>query len=153
MVSLEQLKEIRFFDGFSETQLADIASYCVVKDFAKGDIVSREDDPATHLYFLSKGMLDVLIQLPGGKPVSAITIRPGEMFGWSGLVRPYRFTSSAIALDHSVIITLEAQVVKQMFQKDPELGFEIMERIATIATQRLRDTRQQLLHYIYQQTS
>ena len=153
MVSLIELKGITFFEGFSESQMNEIAAHCILKNYKKGEMVGREEESSTHLYFLSKGMLDVLIQLPGGRPVSALTIRPGEMFGWSGLVRPYRFTSSAVATEDSLIITLEAQIVKQMFQNNPELGFEIMERIASIATQRLRDARQQLLHYIYQQTS
>jgi CRP/FNR family transcriptional regulator, cyclic AMP receptor protein len=153
MIKIQDLRAIGFFKEFPDTQLAEIVPSCISRIYSKGETVSREDDPATHLYFLSQGMMDVVIQLPGGKPVSALTIRPGEMFGWSGLVKPYRYTSSAIAKEASVVITLEASVVKKLFQKNTELGFKMMEEIASTATARLRDTRKQLLEYIYQQTS
>ena len=153
MVSVEQLKKVKFFDGFSTTQMEQIASHCIEREYSAGEIICKEDDPATHLYFLSHGLLDVLIQLPRGNPVTALTLYPGELFGWSALVAPFLFTSSALAKERSKVITLEAAILKGLFEKDTDLGYEIMSRIAATATQRLRNTRQQLLHYIYQETS
>ena len=153
MVQIDQLKKINFFEGFSPAQLQQIATHCIEKEYSAGEVICQENEPATHLYFLSKGLMDVVIQLPRGNPVTALTIYPGELFGWSALVAPYLFTSSAVTKEPSMVITLEAAILKGLFSTDTELGYEIMARIAATASQRLRETRQQLLLYIYQESS
>jgi len=71
-------------------------------------------------------------------------IYPGEPFGISSLIEPHIFTSTAFASQPSRVITIEADRLRELFQKDKRLAYILTHSAAKAAIERLHATRIQL---------
>ena len=65
------------------------------------------------------------------------------MMGWSALVEPYMYTLSAIALADCRLVSLQASAVRDMMERNPEIGYTIMKRLAKSIGARLANLRLQ----------
>ena len=72
-------------------------------------------------------------------------INPGEMFGISALVRPYKYTTRAITSETSQLLELNAVELRALCGKDTALTAEWQSHIAEVTLERLNQTRIQLL--------
>ena len=71
-------------------------------------------------------------------------IYPGEPFGISSLIEPHIFTSTAFASQPSRVITIEADRLRELFQKDKRLAYILTNSAAKAAIERLHATLIQL---------
>jgi CRP-like cAMP-binding protein len=70
---------------------------------------------------------------------------PYQSFGWSGVVAPNHYTSSAECDEDSNLLIIPAEPFMDLLEQNPEHGFTVMKRIAEIIADRLRNSRQALL--------
>jgi len=147
MVSPELLRRYPFFALLDEQQLAAIAMITQEKSYPKGALLVKENTNATLLALLIEGDVD-LIYSGGGE--GAITnalvgsIAPGEPYGVSSLIEPYRYTASAKATVPVKVIELDGLALRGMVEKDPKLGHIIMRNVAIAVLERLRYTQLEL---------
>lgn len=78
MVATSELKDLSFFDGFSESELSALASIGTRSQAAEGETLFEAGAPAKNIYILRSGM--ILLCFPGGRsfPVHL----PGQVLGW-----------------------------------------------------------------------
>ena len=69
----------------------------------------------------------------------------GRVFGWSSLVETRQYTSSAVCMEDSKVLTIKGKDLLALLEKMPAAGFVVMRRLAGIASSRLRSTREQLI--------
>ena len=84
MVSLQELKGFDIFAGLDDVELEEIAELCREQVF-------KPDNKAEHLYLLREGEVELFkIELRLWRNITSTvaTIEPGEVFGWSALVKP-----------------------------------------------------------------
>ena len=70
---------------------------------------------------------------------------PFQSFGWSGVVPPYHYTSSAECDEDSQLLIIPSAPFMKLLENHPESGFKIMQQITVIIADRLRNSRQALL--------
>ena len=87
-------------------------------------------------------------ELPRQRQVQIQTIGPGEALGWSWLAEPYQWQFSATALDDVTTSCFSVADLREQFERDPKLGYAIMERMAQVLMERLQATRQKLRVYV-----
>ena len=73
------------------------------------------------------------------------TIHGGEIVGWSWLFPPYEWVFDAKAISDVRSIAFDTSSLREICEKNPALGFELMKRFAQVMTMRLTATRLQLL--------
>ena len=66
---------------------------------------------------------------------------PGEVLGWSWILPPYELHYSARALEPTEVIALDGKGLVALFEKDHDLGYEMMKRFAQVIVRRLAATR------------
>ncbi|MCB0831930.1 MAG: cyclic nucleotide-binding domain-containing protein [Bacteroidetes bacterium] len=113
----------------------------------KGEIIFREGEKADKLHFLMNGSVALRVKLtsrPDSVTVSFVS-SPFQSFGWSGIVPPYHYTSSAECDEDTNLLIIPADPFMKLLEKNPEHGFTIMKRISEIIADRLRNSRQALL--------
>jgi len=150
MISTDTLSKFSLFAGLPETLLAEIASISTETAVPKGEFIFREGESADKLHFLIKGSVVLRVKLtsrPESITVSFVS-SPYQSFGWSGVVAPHHYTSSAESDEDSSLIIIPAQPFLELLEKSPEHGFAVMKRIAEIIADRLRNSRQALLKTI-----
>jgi CRP-like cAMP-binding protein len=150
MISTETLSQFNLFNGLPETLLTEIAALSTEVSIKNGDFVFREGEKADKLHFLLHGSVALRVKLtsrPDSVTVSFVST-PFQSFGWSGVVAPHHYTSSAECDEDSNLLIIPADPFMKLLEKYPEAGFQVMKRIAEIIADRLRNSRQALLKTI-----
>jgi CRP-like cAMP-binding protein len=150
MISTETLSQFNLFNGLPESLLKEIAELSKEVSMKNGDFVFREGERADKLHFLLNGSVALRVKLtsrPESVTVSFVST-PFQSFGWSGVVAPHHYTSSAECDEDSNLLIIPANPFMQLLEKYPEAGFQVMKRIAEIIADRLRNSRQALLKTI-----
>lgn len=147
MISTETLSQFNLFNGLPESLLKEIAAISKETALKQGEFVFREGGKADKLHFLMHGSVALRVKLtsrPESVTVSFVST-PYQIFGWSGVVAPHHYTSSAECDEDSSLLIIPADPFMALLENHPEHGFIVMRRIAEIIADRLRNSRQALL--------
>lgn len=150
MISTETLSQFSLFNGLPESILKEIAAISNEVAVKQGEFVFHEGEKADKLHFLLHGSVALRVKLtsrPDSVTVSFVS-SPYQSFGWSGVVAPHHYTSSAECDEDSSLLIIPAEPFMKILEKHPEHGFIVMKRIAEIIADRLRNSRQALLKTI-----
>ncbi len=113
--------------------------------FETGQTIFQEGCPANRFYLILSGSVVLESELAEpGKMLPVQTLGAGENLGWSWLFPPYLMHLSARALEPTQTIFFYGTRLREQCEQDHELGYELMKRIAEVATQCLRATQQRL---------
>lgn len=137
-----------FLKGLSPEQRAALSEIATRVQFAAGEHVLLQGDPADRFYLIEHGRVSLEYELPRQRQVQMQTIGPGEALGWSWLAEPYRWQFSARTLDDVTASYFSVADLREQFGRDPKLGYAIMERMAQVLMERLQATRQKLRVYV-----
>jgi CRP-like cAMP-binding protein len=97
------------------------------------------------LGILLEGLLALRVAVAERGRATLMTIEPGDIFGWSALVPPYRSTSTVVALQPSEVIVLDAERLRALLGEDDALAATVYPRVLQCVSRRLVATRTQLL--------
>jgi len=150
MISPEILYRYPFFGGLDDAQIKAIALIAEEESLASGETIFHEGQRAESLYFLVDGSValyymgsgTVLEKYKEGIPVD--DINPGEPFGFSALIEPYIYTSTARATKPCRVIKFKAEALKTLFNLDLRLAYILTLKAAQAAVTRLSTTRMHL---------
>ncbi len=149
MVSLDLLRTSEVFDGLSDDELAPIAKMSSQQSYRAGDLVFEENQEATSLYIVTSGRVGILIDIGKGRQTVVDTIVPDGSFGWSALVPPYFYTGAAKCLEPTQVLVVPGDDLRSLCLENCRICHSIMERLASIISARLKDTRIQLIGLMY----
>lgn len=147
MVSPELLRRYPFFAMLNDEQVKAIAIIAEEKTCPKDTILITEDQPATKLFLLLEGDVDLVYSGGGeGAIVNALvgSIAPGEIFGVSSLIEPYKYISSAKTTVPVKYIELDGSALRALMQVDKALGHALMTNVSVSVLERLKYTQVEL---------
>ena len=149
MVGLEALRKSDLFEGLSDDELAAIAKMARVELYDVGAIIFRENEVAKNLSIVREGRVAILIDIGRGRQTVIDTLCRNSSFGWSAMVPPYVLTGTAKAMERTRVIVLTGQDMRELCRMNCGTCYTIMEKLATIISGRLKDTRLQLISLMY----
>lgn len=147
-VEIDDLKQIRFFEKFSDGQLETIANISTIREFKVKDIIFEQYDELSEVFVLLSGSISLGISLPKDKRIHLGTITEGQLFSWSAVFQPYISTAWVMAVTPAKVIAIDAKKLTAEIDKDCDFGFKTMSKIAQTISQRLSDTRFQLMNQL-----
>ena len=149
-ITPEILKQTNLFSFLKLEELTDIAELCKIEEFAQGTTVYSEGDRAEKIYLVWEGRVAIEVEIRPGKRIPVYTETKGKMFGYPSLVKPHAFETYARCLDKVKLITLKADdLVNKVFKDDCRRGYLVMNKLAEIIAQKLKETREQLLSLLH----
>ena len=145
MVSVDLLKQFAFFKGLSEEQIKKLADIGTEESYKAGIQIYEKGDPAKNFYLLEEGKIVLAMESYMGtsKPPMQVTVdivTKGDAMGWSAVVEPYMYTLGARCIDDSKAISLNAEKLRELLNKDNTLGFKFMQATAKVVATRLTHT-------------
>lgn len=154
MISPELLRRFPFFADFSHDELKQLAMLGEEQQFYPEQLLFIEGEHASQFYFLVKGEVDVTLTLGDQEMVFTplSTIPAGELLGWSALIEPRMYTSSAQALKPCRVIAFDGVKLERLAAANPHFCSILMKKVAQTISRRLKDTRTQLLSLVAQPT-
>ena len=149
MVGLEALRKSDLFEGLSDDELAAIAKMAREEVYDTGATIFRENEVAKNLYIVREGRVAILIDIGRGKQTVIDTIGRNGSFGWSAMVPPYILTGTAKTIERTRLIVINGHDLRCLCRMNCATCYTIMEKLATIVSSRLKDTRLQLISLMY----
>ena len=148
MISPELLRRYPFFGFLTDAEQKALAMMSDEAGFADGEEIFKAGASADYLYFMLSGNASNYFALnnPSApyKEVYAGEINPGELFGVSGLLEPYRYSTILRANGAVKAIRIDARALRAAFELDNKLGFEFMKALSAALMQRLQEARAQI---------
>ena len=137
-----------FFKGLNPQQLQLLAGSALEMRFETGTTIFEEGSPANRFYLILTGRVELSSEMQDRNVIPIQTLGSGDDLGWSWLFPPFSMHFSARALEPTTTVFFYAPRLREQCEQDHELGYQIMKRIAEVATQSLRATQRRLMQYI-----
>ncbi len=134
-----------FLKGLDPALLALLVGCASNVRFDTNGVVFRDGEPANQFFLIREGKIAIEIPVPGRGETMIQTLGAGEVLGWSWLIAPYRWRFSARAVEPTRAIALDGKCLREKFDSNHHLGYELLKRFAPIIAQRVEATRMQLL--------
>jgi CRP-like cAMP-binding protein len=152
------LKGFQVFSDIPQEHLSEISQLGKVSEFDLNQTIFQDGEKAFDLYGVVDGEVELSIAVRDKISKTDIqyeeyiqtrietiendiivdSIEPGEIFGWSALINPKLFTTTAKCSKPAMIFSLPADKLKSIFDKNTQLGYVFMEQLSEIISQRLR---------------
>ena len=145
MLDAGRLGGLRFAAGLPPPVLAELAALAVPRTFGPRAIIFREGTACEEVYLVESGHVALDMNVPGRGLIRILTVGEGELLGWSALLGDGVMTATATALEETKLVVLPGAALRDLCQRNHEIGFRIMQQVARALSQRLVATRLQLL--------
>ena len=150
MISPETLRRYPHFAKLNEAQLRALAMIADEVNYTSGSIILEEGKDAEWLYLLVEGCIDLSYKSeesyhPKATKIFQVgEINPGELFGISALIDPFKYNATATTSEQSTIVKFNAKSLRTISDLDCTLGYTLMQQVAKAVMERLTHTRIQL---------
>jgi CRP-like cAMP-binding protein len=145
-VILEGLRSSELFGLLNEEQIktltASLANACNIEEYKAGDHIFDQGELSSKLYVVVSGQ--VMLQRShniGDKPAAwpLGVLGKGRGMGWSSMLYGPRYaTASAICQKAARLIAIDGNTLRAMLEEHPEIGFKVLDRLASMLGERLR---------------
>ena len=141
---LQALERHPFVSDFAPQDQARLAAIAKEVRFASNEVIFHEGDDYSVFYLLGKGMVALELEVPG-HVLRVQTLYGGDVFDWSALLPHAGKHFQARALEPVTALAIEGDQLLASFKADPQFGLAFMLRLMGVVSERLRNTRLQLL--------
>jgi len=145
---IDQLKQLKFFSEFDDPVAEKIIASSELKAFRVKEVIIEEYQELTELYILIEGSVVLGINIPKKGRINLDTIHPGQIFSWSAMFPPHISTAFALATQPVKVLAIKSAKLMKMVEENPSFGIKFMSLISQTLSQRLTDTRLQLVNII-----
>jgi CRP-like cAMP-binding protein len=133
-----------FLAGLPADDIDKLAEICFEKSFGEDEILFREADPSGFFYLLLSGTVALEITAPG-RVIRIQTITAGEELGWSSMMDEGRKQFQARALEPVRALAFDGGKLRRLCDADFAFGYDVLKRLLVVVSERLQNTRLQLL--------
>jgi CRP-like cAMP-binding protein len=133
--------EYPLFSELSAEQMRAVIELCREECFYPGRTLFEDGEPATKMYVLVEGEIEVFFAIGDAGMVKVDRLCPGEIFGCSALVPPYIHTSSARPSTQIEVLEIDAAALRELFMVDPRLAVSIQKQVIQCLLARIIDLR------------
>jgi CRP/FNR family transcriptional regulator len=145
MATVKELKDLEFFSVFSEMHLEELAEIAEKKSYRKNAHIYERGDRAKHLFVVDKGLVSLRRFEPGDDVGIAFEMREsGGLFGVASFMEPQEYTLTAVCLEDSELIAIDAVKLSGLCEKDPAVGHKLMRKIAQVYFERYKTAKRNL---------
>jgi CRP/FNR family transcriptional regulator, cyclic AMP receptor protein len=137
ILSEEKIKAHPFLDGLDPRSLEALDEAAMEVEFVPQEIIFRQNEPANRFYLILDGA--VVLQESDSFPFQII--HGGSVLGWSALFPPYLTQFEARAIKKTRAIFFYGSRIREKFETDHSLGYELMKRMGTVLNERLQARR------------
>ena len=109
------------------------------------DHIYERGNAAKHLFVVKKGLVSLRRIDPGDEVGIAFETRePGGLFGAASFMKPQEYTLTAVCLEDTEVMAIDADKLFELCEKDPAVGYQLMLKIAQIYFERYKTAKRSL---------
>ncbi len=149
-MSGNSLDHILIFQDLTPDQIALVRPLFVLSFEPAGSEIFQQGELAEYLYILVDGEVNIRYKPDDGPVLNVTRVHPGGVVGWSAALGNPEYTSSAVCISDCQMLRVRGQDLRQLCEQHPETGVLILERLAAVIAERLRNTHQQVMALLEQ---
>ena len=128
---IDRLSRTSFFADAPTLLLDRVATAGRDRQLVRGDVLFNEGDPPDALYLVGRGRIAIVMSSPVDKRESVVALmEPGDLFGELGLLDDGPRSGMARALEASEVLEIPYAPVRQLFEEDPRLLWNVTRLLA-----------------------
>jgi CRP-like cAMP-binding protein len=134
-----EIDELRQFRIFSELDVADldaIARIAYVREYAAGEKLTAEGEPAEQLFLFVRGKAAVKVRGADGGQVPLFDLGPGELLGWAALMEPHLYTASACTIESAELIVINGDDLRELCETNQHIGYQVAKGVGEVMSKR-----------------
>ncbi len=124
-MDVSQLKTVELFADVPDENLAKIAPFTKVDEYAEGKVVVKEGGYSNDFYVIQDGTAKV--EREGGHLAD---LGPGDVFGEQGLLEKQQRSATVTATDTLRVIKIEHWELSRMRKSMPEVVEQLQRRVS-----------------------
>jgi len=152
MITVDVLHTCEIFSELTDHELEGLIPFCREERYAKSTVLFNEGDEANTFYILQEGQVSLQYEIcPQPDYCQDATIlldKPGEVMGWSSLVKARRLTAFGYCVTDVRVIAIDSKALNELMEQESHIGFVIMKELAGMINKRLKEAKGLTLHRI-----
>ncbi len=143
----EMLKKTKWVSDFTLQEIEEFADYLHIVNAIKDTHIFNEGDEDSFMCLIVEGSISIVKEAYSGMK-KTVTILYNGTFGEMALIDGNPRSASALAVENSILLTLNNLHFKQLLANSPNLGIKILLKLSQLMSQRLRSTTDMLIDYL-----
>ena len=135
---------LQLLNGMSQQAVHDFNAMMRTTKRRRGEWIFVLGDSADSIYLLREGRIKITASAEGGHEVLHEIIGPGEIFGETSLILGIPRTTSAQALEASLLCEIRRNSFETLLSMYPELAFRLLKSVGV----RLKQAEAQLVNVV-----
>jgi CRP/FNR family transcriptional regulator, cyclic AMP receptor protein len=144
------IHEMSIFQDLTAQQFARFAPLFVPCEYHEGEAIFEQGESAASLYVVVDGEVAVRYKPEDGPEITIVKVQSDGVVGWSAALGNPTYTSSVDCLTDCVLLRVSSVDLRELCAQDPESGALILERLAMVIAERLRNTHGHVLALLEQ---
>lgn len=141
---VEKLKSHELFGLLSPKDIEVLSAASGVMKLKEGERVYSDGTPASHVFVLLKGRIELRRPTKGGISFLVDDLMAGNIFGISSLTGIERYILNAECVEDSEVLKLEVRALSKILDAEPVVGLAIQRKISQVFFKRYVDTMEKL---------
>ena len=141
------LTQCRLFSGMRPWQVRKLILLSRLRSYNAGDTIMRSGEPASEMYILLEGAVDITITDDKGEHVVKESPKTGRLFGMMRIGDQDVRATSAIARENSTVLVISWQSIERVARFYPRISSLFFKNLSSILggslVQQLQDSRPQ----------
>lgn len=123
------LRKVPFLSSLETSQLQEVSKDITKRKYKKGEKIFAEGEKARKLYMLCTGKVKIFRYTPDGKELILYILSPNyfSFIGAFNLLKETTFDFNAVALEDTVLCTLDKNEFENIIMKYPKVTIKILE--------------------------
>jgi len=145
MDKIEVLKRSDLFRELDDEHLAMVGEVGTQRVFEAGTVIYKQGSAADLIYVIEDGLVGIILEVG---PLAQRQVQAAanfESFGWSAMIPPYSRTATVKAIEQTRVVAFDGRELAAFCTTHSEVGFAIMQAVARVIAERLRQAYIQLL--------
>lgn len=140
------LRHCELLEPLGEAQMEALADEAGTRSLADGQSLFRQDEESHYLFVVQSGELSIRLTSPSGEQIGWFVTGPYTLLGWSAFFTPAVYVADAHAVgDDTTVLVLDVARAEEIMLQDPVAAYQVMKRIASEISTRLRDLREEFI--------
>ena len=150
---VERLRRAEIFNEIPEEDLQAIAQFCNEETHHEGVVVLQEGSPADNLFVVERGRLALEKKIQLGRhstPRNATVgyVGPGRIAGFSTLTFPHIYSTSAVCIEPTRLLSIEGSALRSYLDTHSEVGVKVLNALAVLIGERYRSAINTLTYFL-----
>lgn len=141
----KKLEKLEFFQDLKAEHREWLAEHASEAQFEDGQLLARHGERADRFFLVMEGELVVEVPALTGPSLEITRLGEGTIFGWSWLIRPYRWHFNARAAGATRVMVFDGQAILKRAETESEFGYALLRLFSALMGLRLEAAQRKMM--------